>query len=305
MLRSAAIMVLCALPVRAATPEARTVTYKTPDGVEIVADYYAPKAGPDVGAPIVILLHQYPSTRSSWRPLAPLFHEAGYAILAPDLRGHGDSVKPARMKLSAGKESRSPQHYREAYQDVLGAYEWLRSRKEIDRSRLAIVGASIGTSVAIDYAARDRSVDVVVCLSPGPNYFGVDSKRHITKYGDRPILLLSPSNEEERSRILGAENASVTVKIIKDSDLHGTFMFGKVPGIEKTVFEFVDTHIGKPSDRPVVASLKSKKDPDPTCRYATPDPDNRYAVRRENLRVFSSPAEAKGRGYEPCKKCFK
>ncbi|MBN1341443.1 MAG: alpha/beta fold hydrolase [Phycisphaerae bacterium] len=305
MARVAGMLALLVLPVAASEPESRTVSYKTPDGVEIVADYYAPKSKRQGGAPVVILLHQYPSTRSSWRPLAPLFHEAGYAVLAPDLRGHGDSVKPEGMKLAQGKESRSPKHYREAYQDVFGAYEWLRTRKEVDLSRLAIVGASIGTSVAIDYAARDPSVDVVVCLSPGPEYFGVDSRRHIAKYGDRPILLISPDNERDRSEALGAIDKAATVKIIKDSDQHGTFMFGKVPGIEKTVFEFVHKHIGGPAENPVVASLKSDKYHQPMCRYATPDPGNRYAVRQENLRVFSSAGEAAARGYKPCRKCCK
>jgi len=44
-------------------PEASPVTYTTPDGVRIVADYYLPKTQAGQQAPVVILLHQYPSTR--------------------------------------------------------------------------------------------------------------------------------------------------------------------------------------------------------------------------------------------------
>ncbi len=301
----AGILALLATPVcaRGDEPAAQRVTYSSPDGVRIVADYYPPRSKGNASAPIVIMLHQYPSTRSSWRPLVPRFYEAGYAVLAPDLRGHGGSVQPKSMNLEKGRESRDPKHYRAAYQDLLGAYAWLRGREEVDRSRFALVGASIGTSVALDYAARDKSVDVVVCLSPGPNYFGVDSTRDIAHYAPRPVLLISPSNERERSQTLGKLATSATVKIIDDTTEHGTFMFSKVPGIEKTVFEFVQKHIGRPTAHPVLASMKSNKYHQPTCRYVRSDPTNRYTVRTENARVFSSAAEAEARGYQPCKRC--
>lgn len=306
MVRIAALLAVMAVPAlaEASAPEARSVTYKSPDGVQIVADYYAPKETGQGRAPIVIMLHQYPSTRSSWRPLAALFHDAGFAVLAPDLRGHGESIQPESMNLAQGKESRSPKHYGAAYQDVLGAYEWLRRRKDVDLSRFAIVGASIGSSVAVDYAARDKSVDVVVCLSPGVDYFGVDSRRHIAEYGDRPILLISPANERSSSETLGKAAKNATVKIIEDSKLHGTFMFGKVPGIEQTVLEFVEKHVGRPSDSPVLASMKSKKYHTPTCSYVQPG-KGRYSVKPANLRLFSSAAEARSRGYTPCKTCGK
>ena len=289
----------------ASMPEVSPVTYKTPDGVRIVADYYLPKTKAGRHAPVVILLHQYPSTRSSWKPIVPRFHRAGYAVLAPDLRGHGESVKPKEMNLEKGRKDQSPEHYRAAYQDLLGAYEWLRNRKEVDRSRFALIGASIGSSVALDYAARDRSVDVVVCLSPGTDYFGVDSKRDVKRCANRPVLLVSPEKERDRSETLGRSAKTATVKIIKDSDQHGTFMFGKVPGIEKRVFDFVDAHIGKPAEHPVLASIKSDRYHKPTCRYVKAESGGRYVVKPENLRVFSSAAEAEARGYKPCKPCYK
>ena len=304
MIRLAAVLTLLAsVQTGTAGRTPQRVTYKASDGVQIVADYYAPKAPVEYGAPAVIMLHQYPSTRSSWAPLAKLFQRAGYAVLAPDLRGHGESTEPAAMKLVQGKESRSTKHYRAANNDVLAAYAWLRGREEVDLSRLALVGASIGTSVAIRYASSDKSVDVVACLSPGPKYFGIDSTRDVARYGDRPILLLSPANERERSETLGKAARNATVRIIEDADLHGTFMFGKVPDIEKTVFEFVQAHIGRPTRARVLGSLKSDKYHRPTCSYVKADPDSRFAVRTENLRIFSSPSEAEARGYKPCKRC--
>jgi len=308
MLRIGSILlaVTASVPAEQSLPKPERVTYPSPDGVQIVADYYPPKTSEEHSAPVVILLHQYPSTRGSWAPLVPPFHEAGYAVLAPDLRGHGESIEPKSMNLEEGRKGQSPKHYRAAYQDVLGAYDWLRGRKEADLSRFALIGSSIGSSIALDYAARDKSVDVVVCLSPGPNYFGVDSRRDLASYGKRPVLLISPRNERDRSETLGKLSPGATVKIVEDSDLHGTFMFGKVPDIEKTIFEFVQAHIGSTTKDPVVASLKAKangKYHKPTCPHAQPDEKGPSTISAGNLRLFSSAAEAEARGLTPCQRC--
>jgi len=304
MRRSVVVLLVLVVPV-VAVQSAERVAYKTSDGVHIVADYYPPKSMAEQNAPVVIMLHQYPSTRSSWSTLAPLFHEAGYAVLAPDIRGHGESTEPKTMSLERARHNRDPEHYRAAYKDVFAAYEWLRERKEVDLSRFALIGASIGSSVALDYAAKDKSVDVVVCLSPGPDYMGVDSRRDVATYGKRPLLLVAPASEREQCEYLGKLSASAKVKIIANSDLHGTFMFGKVPGIEKTIFDFVQANIGAATKDHVVASIKGKgKYHKPTCTYAKPDEKNRMAINEGNLRVFSSPAAAEARGYTPCQKCF-
>src|SRR5438067_11023510 len=77
--------------------KAEKVKYDTSDGVKIVADYYAPTTQPDRDkkAPVAILIHMYPLTRDSWGPLIPSLHEAGFAILAYDIRGMGGGVDPA------------------------------------------------------------------------------------------------------------------------------------------------------------------------------------------------------------------
>ena len=40
--------------------------------------------------PPLLLLHGYPQTHLMWRRLAPRF-AAGFTVVAPDLRGYGDS----------------------------------------------------------------------------------------------------------------------------------------------------------------------------------------------------------------------
>ena len=51
--------------------------------------------GGDPDGPPVILWHGFLSTSYAWRDVAPALAEAGMAVLVPDMRGYGDSDKPA------------------------------------------------------------------------------------------------------------------------------------------------------------------------------------------------------------------
>lgn len=44
--------------------------------------------------PLVVLLHGFPQSRMTWRDSLPALASAGFRVLAPDLRGYGDSPKP-------------------------------------------------------------------------------------------------------------------------------------------------------------------------------------------------------------------
>ena len=64
-----------------------TVEKITLPGVEI--NYASAGTGPPI-----LLLHGHPQTHIVWRKVAPLLVNAGYCVIAPDLRGYGDSGKP-------------------------------------------------------------------------------------------------------------------------------------------------------------------------------------------------------------------
>ncbi|MFQ6048019.1 MAG: alpha/beta hydrolase [Phycisphaerae bacterium] len=273
------------------------VSFQSSDGVTIVGDYYGPASAEGRKAPIVILLHMYPSDRTSWRGFAPKLAGAGLAALAIDMRGHGESVKPAEKKLASRRENRDPRLYRAMYRDVAAAYTWLSQQPNVDPARFAIVGASIGCSVAIDYARRDRSVDVVACLSPGTNYLGVNTVAHIKAYGNRPILLVASDLEQSACRTLAGLTPGATVKIYPAAGrtrlaVHGTNLLSAVREVEPLLLEFVRTHVGDPSDQPVVASIHSNV-------FHQPDSPTVRRIKPANLRWFSSAAEARARGLRP------
>jgi pimeloyl-ACP methyl ester carboxylesterase len=51
--------------------------------------------GGNAGGNPVLLWHGFLGTAYSWHKVMPLLAEAGYAVLVPDMRGYGDSDKPA------------------------------------------------------------------------------------------------------------------------------------------------------------------------------------------------------------------
>jgi pimeloyl-ACP methyl ester carboxylesterase len=275
----------------------------TEDEVEIHGDYAPPRSGRDEKAPAAILLHMYKQDRTTYAPLIPHLHKAGFAVLAIDMRGHGESTGPPEAELAERVEKRDSRLFGVMDRDVGAAYLWLAGQPEADLTRFVLVGASVGCSVALEYAARDRSVDGVVCMTPGTKYLGIDSVRHAKKYGERPVLLLASEAERRAVDELAKHLPEATVEIAGSGTqappddptaLHGTRMFGRVPGIEQTITEFLLKAAGGETAEPVVASIKSNV-------YHVPDSGFARMIKDENRRWFSSAEEAAGRGLRPPK----
>jgi len=214
-------------------PGFERVRFKTADGVQVVGDYYAPKNAKGHAAPCAILVHMFPSDRSSWRPLAPYLHRKGFAVLAYDIRGAGESVLPRERGLRRKYSDRDADHFAGAWQDAAAAAKWLAGRDECDAKRIVMIGASVGCSISIDYAGRNKDVLGVVCLSPGTKYMDIDSMKQIVKLGTRPVLLISPEAERAAAEKLAKKDKTATV-VIKpgDSSNHGTGMFAAEYGPE-------------------------------------------------------------------------
>ena len=47
--------------------------------------------------PLVVLVHGWPESFYSWRHQINTFSKLGYTVIAPDIRGYGDSEKPTNV----------------------------------------------------------------------------------------------------------------------------------------------------------------------------------------------------------------
>lgn len=85
--------------------------------------------------PPVVLLHGFPQTWLTWRGVIPILAER-YTVIAPDIRGMGDSSKPA-----AGYDKRT------AAEDIRALV------RRLGYDRIYLVGHDIGGWIAYAYAA--------------------------------------------------------------------------------------------------------------------------------------------------------
>ncbi len=251
------LIAVCLLLVAApmARADGEVVSFKTSDGVRIEADYYAPQVEGDAKASVVILIHMYPADRGSWKPLIPKLHDMGFAVLAYDIRGNGGSTQPADMNLAEKYQSRDESLFENAWRDVAAAKKWLGEQKECDTSRLALVGASIGCSISLHYGSRDDAVKAIVCLSPGTNYFGVDSKAHIKACRGRQIMLIAPEAEYDavKELIAASQGQAKGTEYPGTRKQHGTGMFHADYGdkVLKQISKFVGRFLARPESEEV------------------------------------------------------
>lgn len=149
----------------AAPPKAEEHLFKTADGWAIKGTYYPPAEGKHVA----VLTHGLGSARGEWRGFSKKLRALGLGTLAFDLRGHGESTRASKGRKSY--KSFATADWIHAVRDIETVVGFLES-KEIPKSRIGLIGASIGANISA-LAATMADADWLVLLSPGLNYQGV------------------------------------------------------------------------------------------------------------------------------------
>lgn len=222
----------CATPDEAPPPPGETiqgvcdvqddvVSFETQDGVVLKADLQ-PAASPDRGA--VVLFHMIPPTfdRKSWpKRVRDAIRELDLTVLNVDRRGAGASEgNPEDAYFGIGGR-----------RDAEAAVAFLLSGAGtcgVDRGRVALVGASNGTTSTLDYAAGHKEdlpdVERIAWLSPGTYteaQFRVDDHRDLLEA--TPMLWLFPTNEPFSLDFQDGAPAEWT--FVERGTAHGTDMF--------------------------------------------------------------------------------
>jgi alpha-beta hydrolase superfamily lysophospholipase len=181
----------------------------TADGMKLAYTFH--QGG--LGRPSVIFLHMAGRDRHDFDALAESMNKLGYSTLQIDLRGHGNNTQ-----AQLGQDD-----WQKMTLDVNAAKAFIK-RQGLNSTRLVLVGASIGANIAIDYAAKDRSVIGLALLSPGSNYHGFAPDAAITTL-TIPIFIAASDNDEQSWNASQRYALETTAQFQAYSDAgHGTQM---------------------------------------------------------------------------------
>jgi len=104
---------------------------------------------------VVVFCHEFGADRRSAGLYVSSLLRAGYAVLAFDFRGHGDSKNADDYVPRQWATDRE-------LTDLETAVAYVRSRDDLDSRRLGLFGVSRGGAVASTLASRDGGVRVLV-----------------------------------------------------------------------------------------------------------------------------------------------
>jgi len=187
------------------------VSIEASDGLTLVGDFIVPD-GLEGDAPAVLLLHMLGSNRSAYEPLLPYLADAGFIVLNVDMRGHGATGGAKDWNLTED--------------DTQLWLDWLREQDGVDGARVAIIGASIGSNMALIACANDEACVTAVALSPGTDYRGV-MPGDAVKSGISALLIAShgDSYAADSIREFFATGTGYLAARMYEGSAHGTNLF--------------------------------------------------------------------------------
>ncbi len=148
------------------------VAFKSSDDVDLKG-WFIPAAAAGGPAPTVLFVHGWLWNRMGnvsgrvpftdrdvdFLPPTKALHDAGFNVLLFDLSNHGESGR--RLPLTFGPfEAR----------DYVGAVRYLRTRPDVDGSRIGTVGTSMGGNIALIGAVECLPIKAMLLVQPTRPY---------------------------------------------------------------------------------------------------------------------------------------
>jgi len=144
------------------------------------------------------------------------FIEHGFIVLTIDVPGRGERKSPDRKSPDLGNWMLSNEG-RELFLQYCGDYsraiDYLISRPDVDRDRVAYVGISWGAITGVTFVAHDARVKAMASIVGGGNFLrlagvlakpdnpgdmpiSIDPVHHVARVAPRPLLLLNVTRDQ-------------------------------------------------------------------------------------------------------------
>jgi pimeloyl-ACP methyl ester carboxylesterase len=220
----------------------RNVEFNGFDGLQVRGTYYQP----DGATALIILLHSAGGTRAEWEPYASRFYEAGYEVLAIDLRGHGESDE---YVIAGGSKFRAnPLTIRadDAVTDIASILEQLPQRYEAQPLPVFVVGADAGANAA--WLSTGVHEDVLAGVAVSAEDTRPDGPLSGASFPDaepHDVLFVAGPGEVPDANAL-AETVSGDVEVLEAAEGTGVVLLDQ-PGVTEAVLAWIAEHLPAPS----------------------------------------------------------
>ena len=241
-------------PTTSTSSAPQAVTLTTSDGFTLAGTFV--QASSSGKTPACLLVHQLGKDKSTYKSLQERLAAVGISSLAIDLRGHGES----RTSTAGTVDYRSFTDERQwiaMTADLEAGLAYLRNHDAVDKTRIGIVGASIGANLAVVVAADDRSkgeepsITCLVLLSPGANYHGVKPHPRARELGRMPVLIVCGTRDSCYKDAQSLSNAARGGELVSFSGgAHGTDLFEADPTILDDTVRWIQANISASPAQP-------------------------------------------------------
>ncbi len=182
---------------------ATKVEFESEDKRKLAASFWGPKDQKGA-APAAVLVHDAGSDRDTLAELGERLWKQGFAVVAVDLRGHGDSVG-TEVGWDALAEEERARAWTFALRDVKAAADWITEQPGVHSSNLSLLGDRAGATLVTRYAQRDENVRCLVLLEPKEETLGFNLAKDVAALGGLPTC------------IVACKDTSATAQAIADS----------------------------------------------------------------------------------------
>ena len=145
-----------------------SITVRSLNNVTVAAFLSLPVQGESIAKPWPVIV-TVPGYGGDQQGVMLSECQRGYAILQVFPRGQGESAKYFTLdgdKLTSKLDNPEGAYYQGAYADVIRMIDYIVTRPDIDRSRIAMVGTSQGGGISLAVTALDTRIKAVVAHVP-------------------------------------------------------------------------------------------------------------------------------------------
>ncbi len=167
----------------------------TKDKFILVGDFYLPDVKTD--KPLVVLLHSFALSASSWSDIAQDLRKKGYNVLAMDLRGHGRSTYSEKLKFKS-RYTFQEQDWQKLPSDVIDSINYIKNNYAgVNTTNVIIAGADIGANAGVIAGTLMRvPPDKFVLISPMYEFKGLKMPVGTTRIQNSKILIILSKSDK-------------------------------------------------------------------------------------------------------------